>query len=136
MASKHVQRQQEVIERRALVAKRRLAGVRDQRTLAAELGVSVGTINGDFKALNEQWKASALSDTDTYISLQNERYESLIGAHWEKAMQGKGFDTDRVLKAMDQQADLLGLKQPAKQHVEMDGGLNIIIDGIPEKDLP
>jgi hypothetical protein len=84
------------------------------------LGVSIATINADFKELDVEWKQQATEYTDEYKAIQNERYESLIAAHWEKAMGGKGFDTDRVLAAMSQQAKLLGLDAPAKQDVNLD----------------
>ena len=111
----------------------RLSGVRDQRSIAAAIGVSVGTINGDFKALDRAWKDSALADTDAHKAIQNERYESLIAAHWEKAMLGKGFDTDRVLAAMAQQAKLLGIDAPQKTDMNLGGSLIREYVVIPEE---
>ena len=65
MASKHVQRQQEILERRREVARLRLSGVRKQREVAALLNVSIGTINSDFKAIDEQWAQETTMDVDS-----------------------------------------------------------------------
>lgn len=115
MAGKRRQTQEEIIERRTEIAKLRLAGVRDQRVLASRLGVDQSTISRDFRAIDAEWKQQATEYTDEYKALQNERYEALIAAHWTKAMDGKGFDTDRVLAAMSQQAKLLGIDAPVKR---------------------
>lgn len=137
MAGKKAQEQQAIAERRATVARLRLSGVRDQRSIAAQLGVSLGTINGDFKAIDQMWRESTLADTDSHMATQNERYEALIAAHWDKALQGKGFDTDRVLAAMSQQSKLLGLDRPTKQQIEVEGEIPVIrIVGMADGELP
>jgi len=123
---------QEITERRAEIAKLRLAGVRNQRLLASRFGVSAATINSDFKAIDAEWKRQATAYTDEYKAIQNERYEALIAAHWEKAMGGKGFDTDRVLAAMAGQAKLLGLDAPAKQDINLDQVTYQIVGMSPE----
>ena len=132
MAGHKAQTRQEIIERRREVARLRLAGVRDQSTISSMLGVDQSTISRDFKAIDQEWKDSTLTDTDAHKATQNERYEALIAAHWEKALAGKGFDTDRVLAAMAQQAKLLGIDAPQKSDVNLGGSLvreYVIVNG-------
>ena len=107
-----------------------------QTMLAERYGVSQQQISQDVRLLKRRWQESALSKTDERIALQDAQYKALIGAHWTKAMEGKGFDTDRVLQAMSQQAKLLGLEQPAKQQIDLDGGVRLEIVGMADEDLP
>ena len=111
--------QQEMIERRAKVASLRLAGIRNQRRIASELGVSAATINRDFKALDREWQARAVDDIATEKGLDLDRTERLIQAHWQDAIKGKWLATDRVLALMQHRAKLLGLEAPAKQDITL-----------------
>lgn len=56
-------------------------------------------------------------DVTAFRMIQVDRYESLIRAHWPKAMAAQMGATDRVLKAMKDQNRLLGLDAP--QQVDM-----------------
>jgi hypothetical protein len=47
------------------------------------------------------------------------RLDALQRAHWAKAMQGVGWDTDRVLQIMDQRARLFGLRKPERKQIEV-----------------
>lgn len=54
-------------------------------------------------------------DLTEYRWFQVERYESIIRAHWTRAMTGLALGcTDRVLKAMKDQNKLLGLDAPTQ----------------------
>ena len=50
--------------------------------------------------------------------MELERLSALDAAHWDKAMQGNGEATDRVLRIMERRAKLLGLDAPIKVNVE------------------
>jgi hypothetical protein len=47
------------------------------------------------------------------------RLDALQRAHWAKAMQGVGWDTDRVLAIMEQRARLFGLRKPERKQIEV-----------------
>lgn len=119
MASKHVQRQQQVTERRREVARLRLAGVRDQRELAARLGVSLGTINSDIKAINQQWERETTLDIDAEKRIDLARIEALIVVLWPLALAGKAHVVDRIVSLMQHKAKLLGLEAPQKQDLNL-----------------
>lgn len=115
MAGKRAQRQQEILERRREVARLRLSGVRDQRDVAARLDVSLGTINGDFKAINEQWAQETTMDVDAEKQLDLARIEALIAVLWPIAMTGKAHIVDRIVSLMQHRAKLLGLEAPQRR---------------------
>ncbi len=115
--------EQQMIERRMRVASMRLAGVRNQRQIADQLGVSPATINRDIKALNAEWRQRAAADVATEKGLDLDRTERLIAALWKSATEGKWLATDRVLALMQHRAKLLGLEAPEKQDINVGGSL-------------
>lgn len=89
-------KQTEINRRRQLVSKLRHEGVRSQQSIADRLrddyGIDVdrSTISLDLKALNKQWQASALADTDKWknevIDQYNYLYQQAIVA-WEMSLE-------------------------------------------------
>jgi transposase len=120
MAGKRAQRQQEILERRREVARLRLSGIRDQREVAARLDVSLGTINGDFKAINEQWAQETTMDVDAEKQIDLARIDALISALWDKARDGDERAIAQVLNLMQHRAKLLGLNAPEKRELSGD----------------
>lgn len=53
-------------------------------------------------------------DLNIFRMIQVDRYESVVRAHWLRAMMGDKGATDRVLKAMKDENKLLGLDAPAQ----------------------
>lgn len=114
------QKEQEILERRSRVAQFRLGGVRNQRQIAKALGVSVATINRDFKALDAEWRERAAADIAVEKAIDLDRIDRLIMALWDKAAkEGRWLATDRVIALMQHRAKLLGLEAPAKQDINM-----------------
>lgn len=72
-------------------------------------------------------KESPLSVTERR-ALQDDRYERLIQAWMPKALGGSGEATDRILRALNQQADLHGLKTKASVPEVEDGGQEDVAD--------
>jgi hypothetical protein len=62
---------------------------------------------------------TGFAEVEEMRQVENLRLDALQRAHWAKAMQGKGFDTDRVLAIMDQRARLNGLRAPERKQVEV-----------------
>lgn len=114
---------QRVAERRRQVAKLRLAGVRDQRTIARTLGVSLGTINADCRALDAEFRAQAAVDTGLELELQLERLEQLHASVWAKAVRGDLRAIDAALAVMRRKAKLLGLDAPERR--ELSGQVSV-----------
>lgn len=71
----------------------------------------------DIQRALEQAYENIRQDWTAYRMIQMDRYESVIRAHWPKAMAGHLGATDRVLKAMKDESKLLGLEAP--QQVDM-----------------
>lgn len=77
--------------------------------------------------------AQALTDTlteatDALRTLEAERLDALMMAHWKLAIQGNGAATDRVLDILAQRAKLLGLNAPVKSEVTGKGGGPVQLD--------
>jgi AcrR family transcriptional regulator len=121
---------QQIIERRMRVAQLRLGGVRNQRTIASRLGVSVATINRDFKALDAEWKKRAADDIDVEKAIDLDRTERLIASLWEQALKGKWLATDRIISLMQHRARLLGLDAPQKREDTHTVNLTIMAEQI------
>ncbi len=125
--------EQEMIERRMRVASIRLAGVRNQRQIAAQIGVSPATINRDIKALNAEWRERAAADVASEKGLDLDRTERLIAALWTQATGGKWLATDRVLSLMQHRAKLLGLEAPQKREETQRIEISMMVKRIAEE---
>lgn len=88
--------------------------------MAARLDVSVGTINGDFKAINEQWAQETTMDVDAEKQIDLARIDALIVALWDKARDGDERAIAQVLNLMQHRAKLLGLNAPEKRELSGD----------------
>jgi|GEM_PF-5066736 len=58
----------------------------------------------------------AAPEAEELRRLHLERLEALIRAHWQQAMAGRPFHTDRVLAALRQEAELFGLYESVVRH--------------------
>ena len=115
MSSRRTLQQREIIERRRRVAELRLSGVRKQVDVAARLGYSLGTINGDFRAIDKQWQEETMADIDAEKRMDLARIESLIAALWPKAIKADTYSIDRIVTLMQHKAKLLGTEAPVKR---------------------
>lgn len=89
-------------------------GERDGKPLYASRGASQNAVNA---AMHRRIDADT---TDTMRDLTNQRYERLIRSLWGQAVLQKNlWAVDRLLKAMDQQARLVGTNAPVRQTVEV-----------------
>ncbi len=113
-----IAKRQAMIERRAQVAALRLAGMRDQRRIARQLGVSPPTIHRDCKVLDAEWRARAVADVTNEKGLDLDRLERMIAAVWPEAARGNLPAVDRVTRLLERKARLLGLDAP--EHMAID----------------
>lgn len=100
-------------ERRKQAFTMRTAGANYQK-IGDALGISRQgarkTVEAAMDVLNKEVSDSALH----YRTLQLERLEVMHSGLWEKAVEGREFAVDRIVKIMDRQAKLLGLDSPVK----------------------
>lgn len=106
------------LERLQQVAALRLAGVRDQRQLARQFGVTQQTISRDFAALDVLYRERAAQDTATAKGQDAERLDQLLIAVWPMATKGSLGAVDRVLRLLERRAALLGLDAPRRVDIE------------------
>lgn len=111
-------KQTSILHRREVVARLRLRGL-TQREIAMKLileGVvnsatgdpfSIGTVNGDVKALEKQWRQQAAADTAALKGQVLAELRETRRAAWEDNQ----FTI--VLRSIDQEIHLLGLDVPA-----------------------
>lgn len=106
------------LERLQQVAALRLGGVRDQRVIARELGVTQQTISRDFAALDRLYRERAAADIAAAKGQDLERLDQLVLALWRQASQGSLGAVDRVLRVLERRAALLGLDAPQRVDIE------------------
>ena len=76
---------------------------------------SLGTINADVKALQEQWREEAQDDIALWKGLQVEQINEVIREAWKKK------DLNSVLKAIKMQSDIVGTNAALKlEHMGKD----------------
>lgn len=118
-------RQAEIESRRPRVSQLLLAG-KTYREIAEFLGVGLGTIHRDVKAIRESWREEQRISTDAWVTQELARLAKLEGPAVSQALEGSLRAVDRCLRIMERRARLLGLDAP-KQHeheiqVPEDGG--------------
>lgn len=101
----------EIAARRAQVAAFRLSHF-TQRQIAARLGVSVGTINEDLRAIRDEWQARRATHYDDWVGEELAKLDRLEQSLMGMALQGQHQATDRILSIMDRRARLIGLDRP------------------------
>lgn len=72
-------------------------------------------------------------DLTVFRMIQMDRYESVVRAHWLKAMAGDKGATDRVLKAMKDENRLLGLDAPTQvdmRVVQVDARIDELLEAM------
>ena len=74
---------------------------------------SLGTINSDVKALQEQWREEAQDDIALWKGLQVEQINEVIREAWKKK------DLNNILKAIKMQSDIIGTNAPVKSELSM-----------------
>ncbi len=98
-------------KRRAQVADLRMGGGK-QSEIAAILKVSIGTVNGDLKALRAEWRKTSLEDTEAIIALDLERTERMISSLWVQALAGNVSAIREVRELIRLRANVLGWAMP------------------------
>ena len=106
-------KQDEITARRNQVATLRLAHL-TQAEIAARVGVSVGTVNADLKAIRDAWQERARTSIDEWVGEELAKLDRLERSLMPLALQGQATAADRVLSVMDRRAKLLGLNKPER----------------------
>ncbi|MFZ8845420.1 sigma factor-like helix-turn-helix DNA-binding protein [Thermoflexus sp.] len=75
----------------------------------------------------------AAPEAEELRRLHLERLEALIRAHWQQAMAGRPFHTDRVLAALRQEAELFGLYESVVRH-DLGQAIARILERLAEAD--
>lgn len=114
--------------RRLMVARLRLRGITQreiQRALEQQNTInpadgkpwSLGTINGDIKALEAEWRERAAEEIDTFKAQQLAEIAEVKRQGWANK------DLALVLRALSMEVDILGTKAPTRNEVTgKDGG--------------
>ncbi len=104
-------------ERRVFVAAQVRGGV-SYRVIADKLGVSVGTIASDYKAILKEWRQQYAQKANDRIMLVLARLDKLLVGVWDKAAAGDLEAIDAALKIMDRQIRVMGLSNVPEVHVD------------------
>lgn len=92
---------------------------RPMREIASILGVSVGSVVNDAKAVRAEWRARRLELLDERGAEDLARSEAAIAAIWPFVVAGKGWAIDRLIALLTYRARVLGLES---RHTEVDIG--------------
>lgn len=90
---------------------------------ATGLPWSLGIINADMKALERDWKEAALADVDEHKARQLAEIREVRRKAWATG------DLNNVLKAMQQERDLLGTDAPVRRELSGPNGGDIPLGG-------
>lgn len=103
----------EITARRNQVATLRLAHL-TQAEIASRVGVSIGTVNADLKAIRDVWQERARTSIEEWVGEELAKLDRLERSLMPLALQGQATAADRVLSVMDRRAKLLGLNKPER----------------------
>ena len=120
MGQTRQQRGQLTAEREARlkqVAALRLAGVRDQQTIAQRLGVSAATMCRDFAEVDARWRKESVADIDAAKGQDLERLEAMLLGIWQDATKGKWLAVDRALRILERRAAMYGYDAPKRSEL-------------------
>lgn len=124
--AQRAERRRRAAERRVQVAHFVALGRTNQRDLATELGVSLGTINGDLKWLHQQWRERASEDIEAARGRDLDRLDHLLAALWPAAAAGALKAIDRVLACLTLRARLLGTTAPREVRIDLTSHIRTI----------
>lgn len=97
-------------DRAAYVREQVLQG-KTMKTIAEELGVSIGKVHKDF---HDSCAAVRCENVEEARALYNSRYEAVIAGHLDKAIAGDARSAEVVIKATAAAARLHGAEAPIK----------------------
>lgn len=106
----------------------RLAGVNDAGVIAQQLGVSRTTIERDFAAITEQWRAEAVASTSVLKGKQHARLETAILAIWQEVRQGRLGAIKTMVTLLDREAALMGLDSPKVMKLDLEARIRAIAE--------
>jgi hypothetical protein len=109
-----------IVERRRTAVEMKIAGASWQ-TIADELGFdSKASAYNDVRRGLQKAVAELAIPLEEYRQLTLDRLEAMINALWPKVEEGDTKAIDSTLRILNQQADLLGLKAPARMELTID----------------
>lgn len=110
----------EIERRRRAVITNLLAGL-TYREIADGLGVSLGTVAKDVKAILTRWQREQVQGAGEHVQLELRRLDVGLNAIWGKVRAGDMAAIDRMLRIMDRRARYLGLDTPSVVDVQSKG---------------
>lgn len=139
-----VEQKREIVlaNRRAQVAELWVRGRMTVRQIAEQLGVSVGTVSTDKKAIVEEWKSEASGAYSEFVMREWKALDGLERKLHGWLTEASDYDTrcklvDRLVKIQESRRKLLGLDAPQRFEVlDSDGdskgaGVLVDLDGLP-----
>jgi hypothetical protein len=87
---------------------------------------SLGTINGDIRAIRKQWRESATQDMAEHVARILAELSEVKRAAWADK------DFNAILRAIEKEAKLLGADSPEKQII-IEGDLEKFLSRLPEE---
>lgn len=103
-----------IADRRRRVAELRLQH-HTQAEIAKAVGVSVATVNGDLKAIRDEWADRRTTSYEEWVGEEIAKMDRLERTLLPQAIVGDYAAVDRILAVMDRRARMLGLDKP-QQH--------------------
>jgi hypothetical protein len=121
------------IEARRMRVANMLLARRSQRSMAADLKVSLATVSADTKAVRAEWQAQRLRAFGEHVAEELAHLEAAEAAIWLKVTGGEIEATHALLAIQSRRAKLLGLDAPTK--ATLDGGLVVTWVGASPDDI-
>lgn len=116
--TRQVSKETEIEQRRRKVAAALLSH-RTQREIATALGIGLGTVNRDVKAIQKAWQEQYTRDFGERVAEELAKLDLMEQAMLAKVIgtNPSGWAVDRILAIMNHRARLLGLYAPERHEV-------------------
>ena len=100
-------------DREAIIIPMLVAG-ESLRQVAAQVGVSHVAIKRDVDRIIQRWADEMRGNRNRYVWRLYERYEVLLQANWDNAIEGEPKAMDTVFRALKAQREMYGVNAPVK----------------------
>jgi hypothetical protein len=120
----------EIEHRRAKVAANLLAGL-NYRDIAEALGVSLGTIAADAKAVLKRWQQEQVQSLEARRTVEERRLDRAVNAIWNAVLQGDLAAVDAFRKLSERRSRLIGLDAPVHSKVTLFDAVDQLLQELP-----
>jgi len=111
----------DAMEKRRIEVAKLVDGSATQREIADKLGISVGTVNNDIRALRKLWREQQVENVNGIMAEDLHRVSAAMKAIWPMVEAGSLKAIDRLIRLIAQRAAILGYEAAKEIDLKSDG---------------